>query len=141
MRTFGYELRRDRASLLAQDALLACVFVVTVLWRPEGSLGDIAAALRIAIPLVLLWGWLTLHFPTHVEIGDTYIAFSRYGRIHRFERHRIESISVRRFLVRDRVLIRILPSPPWRGRYWLLTGLRDFDALVEILATSRISHS
>ncbi|WP_394820973.1 hypothetical protein [Pendulispora albinea] len=138
MRVFAYERSRDRVSLVAQDALLAGVFGALLAWRPEGALGELGAALRIAIPIVLLWGWLTLHFPTRVEVGDGHIAFERYGRKHRFERHGIESISVRRFLVRDRVLIRIVPAPPWRGRYWLLTSLPDIDELLSILATFRL---
>jgi len=133
-RVFRYEHARGRLPPFAQDVLLALAFGGLVWWHPEGALGALATALRVAIPMVLVWGVITLHFPTWVEIGDAHIAFGRYGRRHRFERDRIERVAVRRFVVRDRVLIRILPSPPWRGRYWLVSGLADFDQLVEMLA-------
>ena len=42
---------------------------------------------------------------------------------------------VRRFLVRDRVLVRIVPARPWRGRYWILDRIDRFDELVRALET------
>jgi hypothetical protein len=90
----------------------------------------LAIVLSIAIPIVLAWGILTLHVPSEVEIDDDGVAFRAYFRTHRFAWREIRALRVRRFLVKDRVLVRVLPSSPWRGRYWLLDGLDGFDALV-----------
>ncbi|WP_394839301.1 hypothetical protein LVJ94_20660 [Pendulispora rubella] len=133
MRRFSYAPPRYYASLVAQDALLAAVFIALLAWTPEGTLGRVAVALRVAIPLVLAWGALTLHFPSRIELDDATLTFRRYGRRHSFDLHRVESIRVRRFLVRDRVLIRIVPAPSWQGRYWILRDLEGFDELVRTL--------
>jgi hypothetical protein len=124
MREFAY---RRPASLLREDAVLLLLFLGLVAWRPEGAF---FTALAVAIPLVLAWGVITLHFPARVAIDGEALTFSRYGRQHRFALDRIEAVRVRNFLVKDRVLVRILPSPPWRGRYWLSTDIEGFDDLV-----------
>ena len=132
-RRFSYAPSRYYVSLVGQDALLAAVFFVLLGWTPEGHLAAVAVTLRVAIPLVLLWGVLTLHFPAHIEMDDRTLTFRRYGRQHAFDLHQVEFIRVRRFLVNDRVLIRIHPAPSWQGRYWLLRDLEGFDDLVRQL--------
>jgi len=42
-------------------------------------------------------------------------------------------VRVRRFLVRDRIFVRIAPAPPWRGRYWVLDRIEGFEELVQEL--------
>ncbi|WP_394850049.1 hypothetical protein LZC95_21640 [Pendulispora brunnea] len=144
MHRFSYARRHYCVSLVGQDALLAAVFVALLEWTPEGTLGSVAVALRVAIPLVLAWGALTLHFPSQIELDDSTLTFRRYGRRHSFDMHEVASIRVRRFLVRDRVLVRIAPAPPWQGRYWLLRDLEGFEELVGKLEAlgnqKRISH-
>jgi hypothetical protein len=110
--------------------LLACVLLAIVLSHPTGKL---ALALGIAIPIVLAWGFLTLHFPSSVAVDELGIAFHGYGRVHRFPWSEVRKVSVRRFVVRDRVMVRIVPSPPWRGRYWVLDAIDGFDALLRAL--------
>jgi hypothetical protein len=112
----------------AEDALL--VFA----WLAFLALVDVPAGVRAlmlgAIPIVLLWGIATLHFPASVETSDEGIAFARYGRVHRFAWRDLKRVKVRRFLVRDRVLVRLEPSTAWRGRYWLTDRLDGFDGIV-----------
>src|SRR5258707_3623305 len=108
----------------AQDALLVLALAVVVAVGPKGPL---ATALTVAIPLVLGWGILTLHFPTRVEADDEGIAFFGYGRVHRFAWVGVERVRLRRFLVRDRVLVRITPSSLFRGRYWLINSIECYD--------------
>jgi hypothetical protein len=125
-----YPPARYRAAIVGQDVVLALALALAALAAPSSRL---ASALVVAIPAVLAWGLLTLHFPSRVEIDDRGIAFCRYGRAHRFAWADVDSVHVRRFLVGDRVLVRIVPAPAWRGRYWLLESLRGFDALVGAL--------
>jgi hypothetical protein len=98
--------------------------------RPEGVL---AVTLAVAIPLIIAWSAVTLHLPSRVLMDDHGVVFSAYGREHRFAWRDIERIYVRRFVVRDRVLVRILPSPPLRGRYWLLQSMGGYDTAVRTL--------
>jgi hypothetical protein len=51
----------------------------------------------------------------------------------------VKRVHVRRFLVRDRILVRISPAPTWRGRYWLLASIDGFDALVSELESRKTS--
>jgi hypothetical protein len=127
---YTYPRRTLWGSLVAQDVLLALVFVGLVVLDPGGAL---VRALALAIPVVLVWGVVTLHHPIVVVVDELGIAFSRYGIVHRFEWAQLEAVRVRRFLVRDRVLVRLTPSPPWRGRYWILDGIEGFDDLVRAL--------
>jgi hypothetical protein len=89
-----------------------------------------ATALLVAAAAVLLWGAVTLHFPTKVAWNAERVAFSAYGRTHTFLWKEVERIDVRRFVVRDRVLVRLRPATAWRGRYWLTDGLHGYAALV-----------
>ena len=128
---------RARAVLAAtgQDALLLLVIAAVLAHRLRTPLGGArwATMLAVGAGLVLVWSWLTLHFPRVVELDDEGVSFGGYGRAHRFRWQDVERLRVRRFLVRDRVLVRLSPSLPWRGRYWLLDGLERFDELVRAL--------
>jgi hypothetical protein len=99
--------------------------------------GPLSRALIFAIPAVLMWGVVTLNQPSAVDVDDEGITFHAYGRSHRYEWSAMEKLSVRRFLVRDRVLVRIAPSPPWRGRYWILDGIERFPQLVAAIESHR----
>jgi len=125
--------RYPRARLrawIATDLLLIAVALYLALSRPEGTLGYVLA---IAVPAVLAWGVLTLHYPREVEVDEHGVRFSAYGRTHRYEWTAIERVHVRKFLVRDRVLVRMIPSPPWRGRYWILSTIDGHDELLRTL--------
>jgi hypothetical protein len=125
-----YPRRLFFGSIVLQDVLLAAVLVVLTALRPSGSFG---VALGAAAAIVLGWGALTLHFPSKVVLSLSGISFHRYGRAHRFAWDEVRAVRVRRFVVRDRVLVRIAPSAPWRGRYWILDGIEHFDELVRTL--------
>ena len=125
-----YEYPGGLRSPARVDALLAVAWVVIAIL---GDIPALRAALLVAIPLVLAWGWATLHLPSRVDLDDAGVAFHRYGRVHRFAWKDVTRVRVRRFLVRDRVLVRIDPSGAWRGRYWLLDSIVGFDELVKRL--------
>ncbi len=119
---FGSPLRQDAWLVLALAAILAV--------HPRGEL---ALALGVAIPLIIGWSLITLHLPSRVDIEPDGISFSAYGRQHRFAWRDIDRIHVRRFIVGDRVLVRIAPSTPLSGRYWLMRSLTGYDELLRAL--------
>src|SRR5438128_2670073 len=123
----AYPRARWIVSAVVTDLLLVSLVVVLAITRAPGPL---SRALVVAIPAVLAWGIVTLNHPRAIELGEEGITFRAYGRAHFYAWNAIEKLSVRRFLVRDRVLVRIAPSPPWRGRYWVLDGIDGFSALV-----------
>jgi hypothetical protein len=110
----------------AQDAALGVAWLAALAMDAPVLRG----ALLLAIPIVLAWGAVTLHFPSRVEIDADGIAFSRYARVHRFAWREVTRLRLRSFVVRDRVFVRIEPSGPLAGRYWLVASLGGFDALV-----------
>lgn len=126
--------RARHVASIATDLLLAAVAVYLAVTRPEGTLGYLLA---IAVPAVLLFGVVTLHYPRVVELDADGVCFSAYGRAHRYEWSAIERVHVRKFLVRDRVLVRVLPARPWRGRYWILSAIDGYDALIANLEAHR----
>ncbi|HEY2511599.1 MAG TPA: hypothetical protein VGI39_12110 [Polyangiaceae bacterium] len=95
--------------------------------------GGFATALLAGICVVWAWGAITLHFPRRVEIDDAGVTFFGYGRAHRFVWRDVTRVRVRRFLVRDRVLVVIGPAPAWRGRYWILDSIEGFAELLAAL--------
>ncbi len=119
---------------VVQDLALAGAWLVILFFQGAGGFRTFLLA---GIPVVLAWGLLTLHFPSRVEVDDEGIAFSHYGLVHRFTWRDVARVHVRRFVVRDRVLVRIEPAPAWRGKYWLLDSLEGFDALMASLAARR----
>jgi hypothetical protein len=126
----AYPRGRWLVSAVGSDLLLAGLLLAILVAHPTGKL---SLALGVAIPLVLLWGFVTLHFPSRVEMDDSSITFHAYGRSHRFLWSDVRAVRVRKFIVRDRVLVRLSPSPPWSGRYWLLDSITGFDELVRRL--------
>jgi hypothetical protein len=117
--------------LWLEDFLLVVALGVVLALRPAGALsGPLAAAMGT----VLVWGIATLHVPSKVEISDAGVCFSRYGRTHAFAWRDVERVRVRRFPVGDRVLVRVLPSPPWRGRYWVTDGAGGHGHVVKELS-------
>ena len=130
MTTYRQTGARWVASVVLRDAVLVLALALALLGVLPPTIGAIFV---VAIPLVLAAAIGTLHAPTSVELDDQGIVFSAYGRAHRFLWREVERVRVRRFLVRDRVLVRLFPSPPWRGRYWLTDALDGFDELVNAL--------
>ena len=124
------------AALTGQDVLLAIALAVLAFASPHATL---SVALFFGIPVVLGFSIATLHFPARVEIDDESISFARYGRVHRFAWRDIDCIRVRRFLMRDRVLVRIAPAPAFRGRYWILDSIERFSELLAAIETRNLS--
>jgi hypothetical protein len=122
----------------AQDVALLFALAALLVLAPPGPL---TFALTLAIPLVVGWGVLTLHFPARVEANEEGIAFFGYGRVHRFAWSAVQRIRVRRFIVRDRVLVRITPASPWSGRYWLVDSLHNYQDVVRLLEKRSGSQS
>lgn len=115
---------------MRQDVYLALLLAAVLALHHEGPL---ALALAMAIPVTIAWSVLTLHLPSQVVTDEDGVAFSAYGREHRFAWRDIERIQVRRFPLRDRVLVRVVPSPPLRGRYWLFDSIGGYDAALATL--------
>jgi hypothetical protein len=116
--------------LTAQDLVVLFALAALLVLAPPGPF---TVALVLAIPLVIGWGILTLHFPARVEADDKGIAFFGYGRVHHFAWSAVQRIRVRRFIVRDRVLVRLSPASPWSGRYWLVDSLQNYQTVVRLL--------
>jgi hypothetical protein len=125
--THRYPRSRAAWALAGQDVLLVVALVVLGLASADTKL---SLPLFVAIPLVLGVGVATLHHPSRVDVDEDGIAFGRYGRVHRFAWREIERIRVRRFVVTDRVLVRISPASALRGRYWILDSIEGFRELL-----------
>lgn len=115
---------------VVQDVALLVAGVVAARVLPHGAF---ATALLAGIGIVLAWGLVTLHFPHRVEIDDAGVTLFGYGRAHRFLWTDVKRVRVRRFLVKDRVLVVLAPAPAWRGRYWILDSIEGFAELVAAL--------
>jgi hypothetical protein len=113
-----------------QDAWLVGALVLLVAFRPLGAFSFVLAA---ASGVVLVFQFATLHFPNRVELTDVGVTFGGYGREHRFAWSEVSILAVRRFLTGDRVLVRLGPTSPWRGRYWLMESLENYRELVALL--------
>ncbi len=118
------------AAVLLQDLVLLTVAVGSLVVHPFGGFGGVLASAAVA---VLSWEAITLHFPSEIVMGSDTIAFRRYGLSHEFRWRDVRALRVRRFLVRDRVLVRLLPAPPWRGRYWIVDGIDGYEPLLRAL--------
>jgi len=130
--THGYP--RPLLGPVVHDATLVAAWLVALSFQGPG---EFRTFLLVAIPVVVAWGAATLHFPSRVRVDDEGIGFSRYGREHHFLWRDVARVRVRRFLVRDRVFVRLEPAPAWRGKYWILDSIDGFDALLATLDARR----
>lgn len=130
-RTHEYERRRYVLAVVGQDVLLIAIVAAALVGRlTPGGASPFLLALAGGAFVVLAWGFGTLNFPSRVTVTGDGVTFARYGRAHAYAWRDVQAVRVRRFLVRDRVLVRLSPAPPLRGRYWLLEGLNGFGDLV-----------
>ena len=136
-RKHSYETRRWTALPAAQDLYLVLALVALLALHPTGA---IALALAAAIAVAIVHSRVTLHWPSAVEMDGDTIAFSAYGRTHRYALRDVERLEVRRFLVRDRVLVRIVPAPALAGRYWLLDSIEGYTLLVGQLEAMSVAR-
>jgi hypothetical protein len=112
---------------MLEDGFLLIALMALLALHPGGPL---IVALAAAVPIAIAWSRLTLHRPTHVDIDDEGVVFRAYGREHRFAWSDVERVHVRRFVIRDRVLVRIAPARPLRGRYWLRDSLDGYPSIL-----------
>ena len=103
-RAFVYPRARWLTGVALQDLVLVAMLVIVLAWRPPGLL---AIVLGIAIPVVLAWGFATLHFPSRVTIDDDGIAFHAYGRAHRFAWREVRAV-----------------REQWKDGFFVVPGLR-----------------
>lgn len=122
--------RTPRLRALGEDlVLVAMPPLVLALASPSAWLWLLAAA-GLA---VLAFNVATLHFPREIALDEHGIRFRAYGREHVYAWSACR-LRVRRFLVRDRVLLRVEDVQTGKShRYWLTTQLSDYDALLRDL--------
>lgn len=133
--TAGHTVHRYRrgayvVGVVLQDAVLLAVASGALLLHAFGAVGTILA---VASVTVVAWGVLTLHFPSQIDITERGVTFRRYGLSHDYAWKDVQAVRLRRFLVKDRVLVRLLPAAPWRGRYWITDSIEGYDVLVRAL--------
>jgi hypothetical protein len=126
-----HEYPRGLRGARAPDVVLVGAWIA-FLFLPDVP-SPVRTLMLVAVPIVLAWGAATLHFPARIEVDDRGVSFARYGRVHRFDWKDVARVKVRRFLVRDRILVRVEPSGVWRGRYWVFDSIGAFDELVREL--------
>lgn len=124
--------RTKPARALAEDVVLVAMPVlVLVLASPSAWLWLLAATGVV----VLAFNVVTLHFPREIALDDHGIRFRAYGREHDYAWSGCR-VRVRRFLMRDRVLLRVEDLGTGRTRrYWATAQLSDYDALLRELGT------
>jgi len=116
-----------RGVVVAQDALMVLLPGVVLLLGTPSPWTWLLAAAGV---LVLLWNVATLHFPHEVETDREGIRVRAYGREHVY-RWNACTVRVRKFVVRDRVLLRVSDAQRnVRRSYWLLGSLSDFSGLL-----------
>ncbi len=124
--------RTPRLRALGEDAVLV---VLPVLLLGVASPSPWLWLLCSAGVCVLAFNVATLHFPREIALDEEGIRFRAYGREHHYA-WQASRVRVRRFLVRDRVLLRVEDVKSGRShRYWLTTQLSDYDALVRDLVS------
>jgi hypothetical protein len=124
-----------RLRCIAEDALLV-VMPMLALAASSKWMWLLAASGLV----VLAFNAITLHFPREIAIDETGIRFRAYGREHAYAWASCR-VKVRRFVVRDRLLVRIEDERGRRHNYWLLSRLRDFDALTSEISSRAVSSS
>lgn len=102
-----------------------------------GTIGIYAIGALVAI--YTAWNdFVSISNPEKVTLADDYIAFTAYGREHKYMREDIEEFRLREFPSAGKIYIRLNKSNIFKGRYWvhcklfddgeeLFTRLRDME--------------
>jgi hypothetical protein len=119
-----------RASRLRRVEDVAAVVVpwILLLTHPSSTWFRL---LTFASMFVVAWSVFTLHYPREVEVDEAGVHFRGYGREHSYAWNDCV-LRVKKFLVKDRVLVTVVQLTPRRTRsYWLVGNLSEFPALVK----------
>jgi len=119
--------RAPRLRTIGQDLVLAAMPAVALAATGGAAWTWLLAAAGLAVLAIAV---ITLHFPHEVETDARGIRLRAYGREHAYAWSDV-TVRVRRFVVRDRVYVRIDDGARGiRRGYWLVASLSGWDALV-----------
>jgi hypothetical protein len=123
--------RASAVRAIGQDVVLVAMPVVAALASGGHGWLWLLSAAGLAVLAVNV---ITLHFPREVEVDAAGVRFRGYGREHAYAWSDVR-VRLRRFVVRDRVYVRIEDVRSGRRRgYWLVASLSRYEALVAALA-------
>ncbi len=134
MKEYSYQRGYYLVSILGPNIMMAGVLAWAAYERLQGNAGMINQLILVAVPILLLSSLVAMNQPKRITDDGETIIFHGFFQKHDYHWSEITFLRIRRFIMTDRVYIRIGNDRFWRGRYWLDTdSLSSSGELLEKL--------
>ncbi|MBR0600594.1 hypothetical protein [Sinanaerobacter chloroacetimidivorans] len=143
MKDYSYRTGYYLVSILGPNIMMIGVLLWGIYDRLSGNNSLIHQFIITVIPLLLLSSFVAMNQPRRITDDGDNITFYGFFQKHAYKWSEIEFLRIRRFIMTDRVLVRIGKERVLGGRYWLdtdsLQGSREllekmipYDPLYEL---------
>lgn len=122
LKKYIYDSKRYLTAVTIPGIFMVLIFVYALV----NNFKNIGINMYTGIMIISMYGvfntFISLSNPKIVNISEENIEFASFGKVHKYERESISSISIREFYDR-KMYIRINKGGAIKGRYWIKTAL------------------
>jgi hypothetical protein len=122
MKVYRYDFGYYLVSVLGPDILMICLFIWAVYSSAHGEGGIIQQFLLIVMPILLISSLIAMNQPHLITDDGEILTFYGFFQRHEYKWSEIQFLRIRRFIMSDKVLVRIGKERLLGGRYWIDTG-------------------
>ncbi len=132
MKEYNYPTGYYLVSILGPNILMVGVLIWGIYDRLSGDKSLLNQFVITFVPLLLLSSLAAMNQPHRITDDDEKITLYGFFQKHKYTWAEIEFLRIRRFIMTDRVLVRIGKERVLGGRYWLDTdSLQGSSELLE----------
>lgn len=122
MKKYIYDSKRYLTAVIIPGIFMALIFIYALV----NNYKNVGINTYTGIMIISMYGvfntFISLSNPKTVNISEENIEFESFGKVHKYEKSDISSISIREFYDR-KMYIRINKGGVMKGRYWIKTAL------------------
>lgn len=121
-KTYRYPFHVYLVSNLGPNILLIGLLIWGIVNRIQHPENWIPKLIIVVVPLLLFSAFVSLNQPSKITDDGKTITFYGYGRTHTYTWKKLNFLKIKKFMMSDKVLVRISEKNKSRGRYWLSLG-------------------
>lgn len=124
MKEYRYDTGYYLVSVLGPNIMMACLLVWAIYSRVQGENGLLQQLVITIVPLLLISSLVAMNQPRLITDDGETLTFYGFFQKHEYKWSEVQNLRIRRFIMTDKVLVRIGKDRLLAGRYWL-----DIDSL------------
>ncbi|HWQ80182.1 MAG TPA: hypothetical protein VN381_15250 [Anaerovoracaceae bacterium] len=121
MKEYRYRIGYYLVSVLGPNIMMVCLLVWAVYGRVQGESGLLQQIVLTVVPLLLISSLIAMSQPRLITDDGETLTFYGFFQKHAYKWSEIRNLRIRRFIMSDKVLVRIGKDRLLAGRYWLDT--------------------